>query len=351
MNLHALFSMLQSQGSTPPALVTKYFLIGTNSSYFYNPADDTFTAGPNPPETATIDSFYIPSGINSGKYLILTTTTSSFIYDPVAELFSSGPSLPGALHGSTRNFLIPSGTYAGYICVIRGRDYSDTYLYNPAAGSFITGPSFPDLMGAGLRTFNITSGPQSGNIMVIRSNGTDNTYIYECSSSTFISGPAMTITSGNTIRGGFNFETSTGRLISPAGFGSGSTIYDYATNTFTAGPSIGTDFLGLGACSFTLNSGPESGNEILIRSASGPTVGFKVYNKLTNTVGALVSSSGTEVSSSIARFGFFIDSGTYQNQFMYFSQNVRKVIDQTSLTMTQLSSSPISVLQGLKYTI
>lgn len=352
MNNLALFSSLNTTSASPSPSAS-YLVIGSTLSSLYDPITDTFNSGPTPLTTTSVDYFYITSGVNTGKYLIISNnSTSTYLYNPLDSSFSAGPSFSATAQNTSRNFNILSGTYSGYTCVIRGRDFNTTELYNPTTGTFIAGPSLPANVGSSVRVFPVTSGPQAGNVIVIRGANTNNTYIYDCSTSSFIAGPNLTVSPANVLRGGMNFSVTDGRLISAgSAFNGNTSIYNEGSNSFSAGPSYnGSRIIGNYLTASTFTTGSESGNEIIFTSENTNLPGFFIYNRTSNTFGNKINSTGGGSDATISsRALFLIDSGIRESKFIYLSSTHLFEIDQNNITMSLVGTVPFIPLIGIKH--
>ena len=266
-----------------------------SSSELYDPATNTFAAGPElPGDIANHAAIPIPSGPKAG-WMLFVGFASSSLYDPTSNSFSPGP-------GAAYEYVYPTATVIrfgpnqGKMLVAggvsgptrgdpRATDYSrnETELYDPLTNSFQRGPG----MNSGRYWYTATvigAGVNAGKILLVggvrddkelESPALASSELYDPASNTFappratatmktarFSHTASVITSGS----------KTGKILIAGGqqddrhLLSSTELYDPATNRFEPGPPM------LSARSqhfaLTVASGPNAGR-ILIAGGSG----------------------------------------------------------------------------------
>ena len=261
-----------------------------SSSELYDPATNTFAAGPElPGDIANHAAIPIPSGPKAG-WILFVEFASSSLYDPTSNSFSPGP-------GAAYEYVYPTATVIrfgpnqGKMLVAggvsgptrddpRATDYSrnETELYDPLTNSFQRGPG----MNSGRYWYTATvigAGVNAGKILLVggvrddkelESPALASSELYDPASNTFappratatmktarFSHTASVITSGS----------NTGKILIAGGqqddgdFLSATELYDPAANRFEPGPPMHlarTEHLAI-----TIASGPNAG-KILI---------------------------------------------------------------------------------------
>jgi hypothetical protein len=86
-------------------------------------------------------SFYIDSGTNAGKWMIVHGNASSTsLYDEATESISPGPSLGGNANYGSNEFKIETRTNTGKWLIVHGNSMA-TSLYDPSNNTMVTGPA------------------------------------------------------------------------------------------------------------------------------------------------------------------------------------------------------------------
>jgi Kelch motif len=223
----------------------------TRSTELYNPATDTFSAGPRMVHarygaTATLlpNGEILIAGGNDGSSVSNALNSTEF-YNPATKTFAPGPSMITARFGAGAA-LLPNGKVliAGGLDGSTPGGLSSTEIYDPATNSFSAGPSMNEppgsctaillpngkvfINGSGL----ISNGPASNDVSVAE--------LYDPSNN------SITEISLNTVRQfAANVLLPNGKVLLAGGAGLGGVltstqIYDPSQDTFVDGPSMGT---------------------------------------------------------------------------------------------------------------
>ncbi len=211
-----------------PGLVT--------STRVYDPETNTFAAGPVLNNAGRI-TLAIPSGMHPGKFLIIGAMASD-LYDPATHTIVAGPT-PGSPIASNGTNLFPvrSGPHAGRFAFVRGGGQTLVTIYDPVSHSFPATLNLTAGSNDGSQAFDISTGPLAGNTMIVHSDGPGAT-LYQESSNTMAAYDV-----GTTVYYGLNsFDLKagpySGKRLMTLGLSTGTRLFDYATGTFSEGPSV-----------------------------------------------------------------------------------------------------------------
>lgn len=290
----------------------------------------------------------IESGAAKGKILIVmgaNASTSTNIFNPDTGIITSGPTLTGSVNitESSAYFFINSGIHSGKVLIIHGNG-TTTSIYDPTANSMISGPNLTAAPAQTVNTFSITSGIHSGKVMIVLAGSTALTNLYDPLTNTFSAGPNVVPATPNPAQGSHNITITSGAnagktLIFYGGANTNTSIYDPASNTFSAGPNL-TPGITAGAQSFLLNSGPQSGN-ILTANGNGSNTSIINTSALNTSVGSNLVGNPINYQGS---HGLFINSGTNSGKLWIISGNNNTYPYSTSslydLTTNTFSSGP-----------
>lgn len=226
---------------------------GNNTSSLFDFASGTFSAGPN--LTGVMGRspgiFTISGGSQDGKIFVVhgggLTTTS--LYDPSANTFSAGPALSAAANNITSEciFKVPSGTQSGKYLIIHGNISQTTSLYDPSTNTISSGPSTGANMGVnGVTCFPITSGSNAGKFIATQGLiGATATRMYDPGTNTFGAGPTL---SSSITAGAFAMPitngANAGKSLIIIGSGTTTNLYDPTTHTFSLGPNLSASATG-----------------------------------------------------------------------------------------------------------
>jgi len=279
----------------------------SSSTQIYDPATNTYTAGPSLGANAYTGShsFAITSGPNTGKILVVVGESAlTRIYNPATHTFSAGPDLETKASTGSHSFAITTGPQAGKVLTITANASSITKLYDPATNAYSAGPSLGVNTGDGAHSMAITTGPQAGKILTITGNGSSVTKLYDPATNTYSAGPSLGVNTGS---GSHSFVipsgSESGKILTVTGSTSVTKIYDPATNTYGAGPDLGTT-PGLGSHSFVIPSGSEAGKILTVSANLNQTT--VIYNPATNTYGA---GPNVGISAWMGSHSFLVSSG------------------------------------------
>ena len=339
----------------------KIFVVNGSSTTtnIFNPETGIFSVGPN--LTASVNQatesayFFINSGSNSGKILIIhgVTSNTTSIYDPIANTMIIGPNLTINTSQHVKSFPILSGIHSGKNMVLV--DGLITNIYDPTTNSFFAGPNLVNGKGNGIHSILINSGANIGKTLVVSGNNPTLTNIYDPATNSFSSGPTAT----NAINGGsHSFSISSGlqsgNILTVTGAGTNfSEIYNTTSNTFVSGPTIpglpvGTTGASIGTHSIQITTGVNNGKIWLLSDVSNSntysTTSF--YDPSTNTF-----SSGPNLVSFLTGNSktVFIESGIYANKYMTFygSKNFTSLYDPIKNAIDPSSILPSSAGNGI----
>jgi hypothetical protein len=158
------------------------------------------------------------------------TTTTTNIYDPATNTFSAGPALTAEASAGSHSFQRPDGKFV----TILGNTVAVTNIYDPATNAFTAGPALTAAAAMGAFSFQ----RPDGKFVTILGGfpGSPTTNIYDPATNAFTAGPALT---ANASFGSHSFQRPDGKFVTILGAETTTTnIYDPATNTFVAGPAL-----------------------------------------------------------------------------------------------------------------
>jgi hypothetical protein len=179
----------------------------------------------------------------SQKYLtVLGGGTGSALYDSTLNTFSSGPVLASAIGTGGQSFLVSSGIQSGNYIVLNGGISNGTQVFNKTTQIFSVGSALPNAtLTGGARTFLIPSGTYAGYTLIIYGNtGTTDTALYNPSTDSFIAGPSLLSNTGNGCNVFYiNSGPQSGNIMVISGNNTNVTqIYECSSSTFIAGPAL-----------------------------------------------------------------------------------------------------------------
>ena len=248
----------------------------TASTDLYNPIANTITPGPSmsiPREGAT--AILLPNGqvLITGGRDSAGTVNNTDLYDPVKNTITPGPPLNVARYDSAAA-LLPNGKVliaGGFADVVQSNPLGSTEIYDPAGKLFTVGPPMLDVRGAARATL-LPDG------LVLIAGGTDatgvvnTTELYDPATNVFSAGPSMTaqrkfqaqvlLPNGEVLVAG-GYANSAGDAIL-----SSTDLYNSATNSFIAGPSM-NDQRGLASAALLSNG------KVLIAGGASVSAGIQ----------------------------------------------------------------------------
>lgn len=283
----------------------------TNKTVLFDPSNATFSQGPNLTQNAAAgaNSFAIASGSNNGKILILHAggLANTSLYDPTTNAMSAGPSFTGncntGLLTGANNFYISSGSNSGKTMIVCAVSFT-TAMYDPTTLSFVNGPNLTTTPGAGSYSFNISSGVNSGKTVVVIGGSSTIVNIYDPSTNSF-SFPNLTNLAA---AGAGSFNIATGlqsgkTLVYLGGGGTNTNLYDPSTGNFSAGPAT-TASINDGSSNFLLSYGSNKDKVMIVTANTTTTL---LYDPSQNNF-----SNGITLPSSVSIGGFsFAPGGNY----------------------------------------
>ena len=287
-----------------------------------------------------------------GALLAQVATDQTEIYDPVTDLFVPGPVMttPRSLHTQTElldgRFLITGGVDDG------NNPQAAAELYDPVADAFVAIPpmNVPRMGATATRLADgrvlVTGGLEALSTMptqlqAIR-DAVDSTEIYDPVANTWTLGPAMS----DPRAGHMAMERSDGKIMLCGGISWYSVIfigwlptvetsvdiYDPATNTISAGPSMNDaraliDPLEIGPDRWLL-AGGMNGLSIIPLNAGTPTDTAEIYDGNTNTW----TSVGSMATARVNQKGWALPDGT----FMLAGGGEGSILAPVSLATTEI---------------
>lgn len=290
-----------------------------SSSSFYDPNTNSFSVGPTMITRARLNSktVYIESGIYAGKYMTFYGAAQyTSLYDPIKNGIDPSSILPSSAGNGINQIPITSGTNSGKLLILNGGN-NTTSLFDFTSGTFTSGPTLTGTLGRNPGLISIASGTNSGKTLVVHGGNTTSTSIYDPATNAFSAGPTLSAAS-DSITNGCIFNVPSGTqagkyLIVHGNTSMTSTLYDPSNNTMAAGPSAGS-IVGLGATCFPIASGTHSGKFLVIQGALGGT-GTRMYDPGTNSFAA---GPALTVSATNGTFAMPINIGTNANKVLIF---------------------------------
>lgn len=154
-------------------IATQGAITPTTATRIYDPATNTFAAGPNLATNIAAGSFAIPItiGTNSGKVLLFIGGTTTNLYDPATHTFSVGPNLSASATGGAY-LLLTVGANKDKYWILHGNTSS---IYDPNTNSITAGVALPD---GGTMAFNVTSGLFNQGVLVVTGSGNLTSILY-----------------------------------------------------------------------------------------------------------------------------------------------------------------------------
>jgi hypothetical protein len=154
-------------------IATQGAITPTTATRIYDPATNTFAAGPNLATNIAAGSFAIPItiGTNSGKVLLFIGGTTTNLYDPATHTFSVGPNLSASATGGAY-LLLTVGANKDKYWILHGNTSS---IYDPNTNSITAGVALPD---GGTMAFNLTSGLFNQGVLVVTGSGNLTSILY-----------------------------------------------------------------------------------------------------------------------------------------------------------------------------
>lgn len=188
-------------------------------------------------------TFPITQGLHAGKEMILAGGATTFIYDPATHSFSAGPA-PAGVNTGAFSFAVPAGAQAGKTLTVNGNPSAVVNAYPDNLGNFasfatLPGPNLPGAGGHALRLSADLATPSYW--FFVYGNSTTETRFFEESSGNLLAGPTL---SGSAGAGAGSFFVGTGpltgRIVTVLGGGSNATHrYNLITTTNEgAGPTL-----------------------------------------------------------------------------------------------------------------
>lgn len=282
---------------------------GATTSSIYNPATNTYTAGPSfasGPNTGSV-GFQIPNfGPRACQNVVArgNNTTTGYYYAPRTQQVTSFTFSGGTFQVGAHVIRYGSGVSTRFL-LIHGNSLVTT-IYNPSTDTFTSGPSMLVSSGAGVLSFQVPSGPLSGKFLIANAGSGANWRTFDPDSETIVAhgtsplGPntdssAVLIASGGTAGQIF---------IAVGGSATDNMIYNPATDGFGAVGTVSTP-QGAGANTFTVDGGANSGRVFIVRGLGG--TGVDMY-----TPGGLITNPGVATVGAVSAGGhnYLIPSGT-----------------------------------------
>jgi hypothetical protein len=207
------------------------------STRIYDPDTNAFSAGPALSNAGRI-TLAIPSGMHPGKFLIVAFNTTD-LYDPATHSIVAGPTPASVIASNGTNlFPVRNGPHAGRFAFVRGGGNPLVTLYDPVSHTFPATLNLTSGSDDGGQSFHISTGPLAGSTMVVHSNSTSAATLYQESLDTVIAqdvGVTVNYTSNS-----FDLTAGpySGKRLVAIGLSTDTRLFDYATGSFTAGPSV-----------------------------------------------------------------------------------------------------------------
>ncbi|HNE56525.1 MAG TPA: Ig-like domain-containing protein, partial [Leptospiraceae bacterium] len=273
----------------------------STDTFILNSTSLTLSTGPTLPNFIDTladrgtHSILISSGINQGNIWLLhagNNTSPTSFYNPATNTFSTGPTMPGLIRLNSKTVYLETGIHAGKYLTIYGSNVKFTSLYDPIKNALDASSILPSAAGVGVNRIPITTGTNAGKMLVI--NGGNNTSsLFDFASGTFTAGPNLTGVMGRspglfTIYGG----TQDGKTLVVHGGGLTTTsLYDPIANTFSAGPALSTAAHNItNECIFKVPSGAQAGKYLIIHGNVSQNT--SLYDPSTNTFAAGPTTGG-----------------------------------------------------------
>ncbi len=175
------------------------FIGGNTNGELYDPAGDSFAAGPAIGGTIAAGSHSMK--LDSGSYLIPDggATATTRLYDPASNTFGAGPALGCNCSNGCHSTKISGGVNDGDFLTVCGGSSTLTRIYDQTGGTYGGGPSLSALAGSGAQTFSITSGTNAGKLWIIHGASTNSTSLYDPGTNTISAGPTLPIAPGGVL--------------------------------------------------------------------------------------------------------------------------------------------------------
>lgn len=227
--------------------------------------------------------FPVRAGPHSGKLLVYSSSgTATTLIDPLNVTSLSGKTLCFTPNFGTYSIYVTGGTYDGKELIVAGGGSTSTCLYDHATDTMAAGPALPTIAGAGAGYGGFFMKPQTGGdagkILMMQGGGKNGVMRFDPTAGT-ITDAAPMVTTGNTAMQAHAIRLATGggnagkHLIYHGVGQSGTTWFDEALDTMTAGPALLS--VGTGGGSFEIVNGVRAG-QILTTSGSGASTTFGI---------------------------------------------------------------------------
>jgi hypothetical protein len=234
-----------------------------NSSELYDPVTNSFlppaqTAMMTVPRRCGPVTVLLTTGPNAGKVLLAGGfgygqggagyLASSELYDPAANTFTAGPSLIEARANATGTLLS-----TGNVLVAGGFNGSSgmasTEIYQASSNSFVPGPALSVGRANAVATL-LTSGPNAGNVLIAggfpgccHETAVASTDIYQSATNTIVPGPTMSAAREHPTATMLTTSPRAGDVLIAGGDNAegvlrSSDLYQAASNSFVVGPNM-----------------------------------------------------------------------------------------------------------------
>ena len=294
-----------------------------------------------------------PGALNvSGKILIIHGAGSSAtsLYDPDTDSITpTTPLTSGAGYGST-SVLLTTGPKKGLIWISHGSS-TQTSFFDTATSAMTSGPNLSLNPQDGANLFLVSSGARAGQYMLI--------YGGAQTQASFFDPQTLSISSPAPASGTFDFGSNTyasraGKaLIINGGSTGGTTEYDFAADTFAAGPVLSAS-TGAGSFSFLISSGLRAGKTFVAAGNGSPS--SSIYDPSTNSFSSFsgnnncsVGNGGTvlPINSGPQTGSFFLLTGNSSSMACYYDPSTDGVVTYVVLNNTvSFGGSAETILKG-----
>ncbi len=320
---------------------------GRRMTTWYDGATNSFTMGPlvssSDLNLAGLSGFFVPSGVQAGKWIIYAQSDGHFIFDEINSTFFLERSM-SSIYAGSMVWYNATGVHAGKWLIVKGY-LGQTQLYDEITGgwnNYAESPSVMGDVGSGGHMLLPTLGTYAGKPLLVLGNNNEATSVYDPTIGQFVPGPSLT---KNAKEGSHSFRYAPGKWLVVIGNTTLETnLFDEATSTFSDGPALYyhnvNDKVWNGCSTINIQSGTCAGRFITIHCTYG-SYGGPVTSMFNPATVSYVNGPTLRANPVVGTISFRIDSGVHAGKWIILHGNGLKT--STLLDESKLVEDPAHI--------